>query len=98
MPPEKPSFGDELAAVKRIERALRNGEPNAALELLDDLDERMPDGALHEERMAASVMARCALGLGARSTLRNEFANQHPSSAYLERVARACAPRDRSAP
>lgn len=91
-PPKQPSLGDELAAVKLIERALRNDEPNVALELLDELDERMPQGALGEERLAASVMARCALGIGPKHVLRHEFASRHPSSAYLERVQRACVP------
>jgi hypothetical protein len=89
-PEEKPSLAEELAAVKRIERALRNGEPNVALELLDELDQRVPDGVLGEERLAASMMARCAMGLGTRRALRYEFANRYPGSAYLERVARAC--------
>jgi hypothetical protein len=85
------SLSEELEIVKRVERALRASEPDVALNLLDDLALRQPEGALLEERAAASCMARCAMGLGGRDTLAQDFARAFPRSAYLQRVEAACA-------
>ncbi len=84
------SLAEELGVLKRVERALREGEPGTALELLDDLEQRRPVTVLAEERLAATVMARCALGLGSHARLVQEFVRSRPDSVYLSRVRRAC--------
>jgi hypothetical protein len=76
--------------MKRVERALREKHPDEALSLLDELDRQHASGALLEERLAASVMARCGMGLGNGETLAQTFALAHPESAYRARVYAAC--------
>jgi hypothetical protein len=88
--PRALTLTEELAILKRVERALREGETGTALELLDELEQLEPSTALAEERLAANVMARCGLGLGSRARLADEFAHAHPASVYLERVRSAC--------
>jgi hypothetical protein len=80
----------ELDAVRRVELALREGHPRMALSILDRLDREIPQGKLHEERLASFVMARCAVGLGSRAALVREFTESYPESVYGERVARSC--------
>jgi hypothetical protein len=40
--------------LRRVERAIREGNPRFALVLLEELDQVMPAGQLLEERRAAS--------------------------------------------
>jgi hypothetical protein len=86
-----PSLELELAAVRRMDLALREGKPSLALSILDQLDREVPEGALLEERLAGFVMARCEVGLGSRAALLSEFERQHAGSMYLERVRKHCA-------
>lgn len=88
-----PSLEIELQGVRRMELALREGQPALALSILDQLDRDVPEGGMREERRAGFVMARCAVGLGSRAALLREFENQYPESMYLERVRRHCAPK-----
>ena len=83
----------ELRALRNVERALRDQQPQRALELLGELDRDVPEGALVEERLAAFQMARCARGLGTPSRLRAEFSDAYPGSVYRARVEQTC--RDR---
>jgi hypothetical protein len=77
--------------LRRVERALREQNPRFALALLGELDRAVPNGQLREERLAASTLARCALGSGSPSALLEEFSKRHASSAYLTRIRQACA-------
>lgn len=88
-----PSLEIELQGVRRMELALREGQPALALSILDQLDRDVPEGRMREERRAGFVMARCAVGLGSRAALLREFESQHPESMYLERVRRHCVPK-----
>jgi hypothetical protein len=80
----------EVRFMKAVERALRDNEPGLALRVLDQLDEEVPRGVLDEERLAASVMARCKLGLGKRAELIEELTTRYPTSAYGPRVRNSC--------
>jgi hypothetical protein len=82
---------EEVRTLRRVERALREGNPRLALALLEDLDRAVPNGQLGMERSAASTLARCALGYGSPSALLEDFSKQHPSSAYLARIRQECA-------
>jgi hypothetical protein len=84
----------EIRALKRVERALREHEPRRALELLGELDRTVPSGKLEEERFAAFVMARCALGLGKPELVVREFEQRYGQSVYFARVRQACAAKD----
>jgi hypothetical protein len=86
-----PALDEEVRTLRRVERALRDQNPRLALALLDDLERTVPNGQLGMERFAASTLARCALGYGARSALLEDFSHRHPSSAYLARIRQECA-------
>jgi hypothetical protein len=97
VPPSAPTapaaltLAQEVEILKRVERALREGEPGAALELLDDMEQRGASAMLAEERLAATIMARCGLGLGVSEQLLAQLNREYPSSMYQARVERACA-------
>lgn len=80
----------EIRAMKDVERALRDNDPGQALQRLDQLDQEVPHGSLTEERSAASVIARCRLGLGTRAKLIEEFSASYPNSGYAQRVQTSC--------
>jgi hypothetical protein len=81
---------DELALMRRIERALRNDQPALALALLAELEDRVPDSALEEERLAASVMAHCGLRDAGHERRAQDFLQTRPRSVYRTRVLAAC--------
>jgi hypothetical protein len=81
----------ELALLRRVERALRNGDPTFALALLGELDERFPQTRLGEERWAARTLAECRLDPPDALARAREFLQEHPASVYSERIQGACA-------
>lgn len=52
----------EVEQLEHARQALRRGEPERALSLLDDLDRRIGSGQLLDARLAARVRALCASG------------------------------------
>jgi hypothetical protein len=92
------SIEEEVRALRRVERAEREGNPRLALALLDELDQKASPGPLAEERAAASVVARCALGYGSSVALAGDFEQRFPASFYAKRVAQACAADAAAAP
>jgi hypothetical protein len=94
-------INDELALLRRVERALRNGEPALARALLDELDERFPDSRLGEERLAARRIADCRSAEPGATQSARAFVRDHAASVYRRRIALACGldgePRERNA-
>jgi len=86
--PTPPDPGLELRTLRRVERALRDGNARFALSLLDDLEVASAGGGLLEERRAARAVAECAMGGSASA---GAFAARHPESVYLPRIRQACA-------
>lgn len=84
----EPGLDEEVRQLKRVEHALRSGNPRYALALLGELERQVPGGQLAEERDAARAMARCALG--GSEALAREFEAAHPGSAYAARVTESC--------
>lgn len=84
-------IGDELALLKRAERAIRVQNSLLALGMLRELDQRFPRGQLLAERAAARVMAECQQQPPdvARRT-GNAYLRGANSSVYHERVRRLC--------
>jgi hypothetical protein len=80
----------ELALLRRVEKSLRANDPTLALALLDELDERFPRTSLGEERLAARVIAHCAVGDGGARLRAESFLRERPGSVYAERVQTAC--------
>lgn len=84
------SMKQELDAMRRVDRLLHEDNPQRALALLQQLDRSVPDGKLMQERAAAAVIARCALGTGESARVADEFAARYPDSVYLARVRQKC--------
>jgi hypothetical protein len=82
---------EELALLKRAEHAIRSGQPELALSLLDELERRYPRTRLEEERTAARLMARCARADANASADAARFLQNRPASVYSERVRAECA-------
>jgi len=81
---------EEVRQLRRVERAIREGNPRFALVLLEELDQAMPAGQLLEERRAAGIMANCQLGASGAVDGARAFAKTHAGSAYLTRVVEIC--------
>ena len=96
-PRSESTLAAEIALLERAERAIRAGEGKLALVLVDQLEREFPASALHQERAAARVLARCiearsagpAERVAARSGAQQFLANG--SSVYAERVRERCA-------
>jgi hypothetical protein len=80
----------ELALLRRVERALRTGDPALALILLDQLERAYPVSALGEERTAARILVDCARSGELAKPEAARFLEKHPSSVYSDRILRAC--------
>ena len=83
-------LNDELALLRRVERALRNADPALALALLGELDERFPESRLVEERQAARLIADCRMDGPDADSQARAFLRDHPASVYRQRVQLAC--------
>jgi hypothetical protein len=92
IPANTPTLAEEIAALRKAQRALSDGDPRAAMEVLEDLSWRHPNGVLREERMVAEVAALCASGKrdAARGVADRLLAEQ-PSAVGAARVRASCA-------
>lgn len=88
------SAAEELALLRRVERALRAQNPALALALIAELDQRFPDTRLAEEREAAHVIAACGVGEGGARLRAERFLREQGGSVYAERAREACGIRD----
>lgn len=87
---ESGGLDTEVRELRRIEKAIREGNPRLALVLLEELARSIPQGQLLEERAAARVMASCQLGADSASVEARAFVARHASSAYVARVNEIC--------
>ncbi|WP_437974916.1 hypothetical protein WMF11_43065 [Sorangium sp. So ce295] len=94
--PARPStLAAEMALLREAQDAVRDGDPSAALDRLDDLGARFPEGQLREERMAARVLALCAAGRAPEARAEAErLLGEAPSSVHAGRVRASCAFRE----
>jgi hypothetical protein len=81
---------EEAREVRRVDRALRSQMPVLALSLLNDLDSRIPHGALGEERAAARLMARCMTSDPDATAAASSWLRTHPRSVYAPRLRESC--------
>jgi hypothetical protein len=86
-----PSIERETALLTEAQRALRRGDPGAALETLARYEREFPKGALAEEALAVRAVAACSRGdrVGGQRTLA-ELARRYPRSPLLARAEAAC--------
>ena len=85
------SIGRETAMLGDVQRELKSGRPQLALEKLNVYLDQFPSGRLNEEATASRVVALCSLGRnreGQRWAV--EFARRYPNSPLLSRVHGAC--------
>lgn len=83
-------FADELALLRRAERATRSGDGALARSLIAELDARFPKTALRQERAALLVLAACATGEPSAPSDARQFVQRHAQSVYLDRIRSAC--------
>ncbi len=90
--PMASSIAAETALLQQAQSELQSGEPERALELLDQHAREHASGTLREERQAARVLALCRAGRAeqARAEARR-FAAEFPRSPHRARVLSACA-------
>jgi hypothetical protein len=86
------TLSEETRLLRDADQALRAGNAQRALSLLDEHATRYPRGALAPERNAERMIARCQLGQIEASTAQTYLA-AHPSSAFTARIRDACAAR-----
>lgn len=92
VPASTPSLAEETAALRKAQRALSDGDARVALEVLEDLSWRHPNGVLREERMVAEVAAMCASGKrDAARAVADRLLAEHPSAVGAARVRSSCA-------
>jgi hypothetical protein len=84
------SVTEEADALRRVGQALREGQPQMAGQMLDDLDARIPRGALGEERHAARLMVRCRTGEPGAPAVARAWLARHGRSVYAPRVRGSC--------
>ena len=96
---ESANPSDELALLRRADRAVRAGNAALALALIAELETHHPRSPLLEERRAIELLAYCVAGATDAGTRATRFLREHPSSVYAGRIRQAC-PRegDSSAP
>jgi len=90
--PAPSTLGAELALLASAQRALREHQPQRALELAQQHAARFVSGSLGEERRGIEALAHCQLGEPGHATVAN-FLAQAPSSPLAARVRKECAPR-----
>ncbi|MBN1612421.1 MAG: hypothetical protein JW940_37670 [Polyangiaceae bacterium] len=87
-----PGVAQELSLLAEARAALRDGDPERALALTQQHEQRFGEGALAEEALAARILALCALGR--REQGRAAVATLErlaPNSPQLPRARAACA-------
>ena len=95
---DAPHPGDELALLRRAERAVRADDSALALALIGELEARYPDSRLLEERRALELMAYCGAGSTDARSRAERFLREHPESVYAGRIREACPIEESSSP
>jgi hypothetical protein len=89
-PAAAPSSREELALLRRAERAARADNSALALALIAELEERYPRSEFLEERKAIELIAHCAAGATDGAARAEHFIRSHPHSVYAGRIAELC--------
>jgi hypothetical protein len=86
-----PSLTEETEALRAVQRAIRDGKSEHALQLLNEDDVRFTRGGFAQERSAARVLALCKLARVELARAEAErFLQRWPRSPLLGRVQAAC--------
>lgn len=86
------SLAAELALLREVRGALRDGDAARAERWIDEHAARYPSGALREERDAARVLVLCSRGRKAEARAEaDRFLAANPRSLQADRVRGSCA-------
>jgi hypothetical protein len=92
------SLEEETKRLREAHKALRSGQPERALELLEEQSATFAAGELREERAAARVFALCEAGKTSEAkAAARAFLIESPRSPLAGRVRGACAGKDNPA-
>lgn len=92
------SLEEETKRLREAHKALRSGQPERALELLEEQSTTFASGELREERAAARVFALCEAGKTSEAKAAAQaFLIKSPRSPLAGRVRGACAGKDNPA-
>lgn len=83
------TLAEETALLRQADQALRAGNAQRALSLLNEDAARFPHGMLGPERAAEQLIARCQLGQIDAKTAQN-YVSTHAASPFAARIADAC--------
>lgn len=84
-------LAEEVRLLKRADQALRQGRPDIARNLLDELSIRYPKGQLLEERAATETLLACQRRRDeAARAAAGRFLTAHPASVYATRIRATC--------
>jgi hypothetical protein len=86
---ESSSLAEETQLLREADRAVRAGDGERAMALLNDHAARFPDGNLAPERAAERLVVLCLDGK-ADASAASRFLAAHPGSALTARVKQAC--------
>jgi len=83
------TLGEETRLLRDADQALRAGNAERALSLLDEHAARYPHGVLEPERTAERMIARCKLGQADAKSAQS-YLSAHANSAFAARIQDAC--------
>jgi len=83
------TLADETRLLRDADQALRAGNAQRALSLLDEHASRYPRGVLAPERSAERMLARCKLGQ-VEAKAAQAYLASHANSAFAPRIRDAC--------
>jgi hypothetical protein len=87
--PTTDTLAAETSLLRDADQALRAGNAQRALTLLDEHAARFPHGVLEPERSAERMIARCKLGQVDAKTAQSYLAT-HAGSSFAARLQDAC--------
>jgi hypothetical protein len=95
MPEPAPSstastFAEEFRLMKAAKQALDAGKLHLVQVWLDEHARLYPQGVFQSERQALEVLLGCQRSPQSGSATARRYVDQHPSSPFIDRIARAC--------
>lgn len=87
---QRQRLAEEVRLLKRADQAIREGTPDVARSILNELSTRYPNGQLLEERAATDVLVLCQRRQERAARAAREFLATYPDSVYAPRLRAAC--------
>jgi hypothetical protein len=84
------TFAEEFRLMKAAKQALDAGKLHLVQVWLDEHARLYPQGVFQSERQALEVLLGCQRSPRSGSATARRYVDQHPSSPFIDRIARAC--------